>query len=137
MVFWVYLTLLNHNTAKQLYYSTSNFKSIKVFRRYNKKRSIIELKEDSLTLIKIDISSMDIVFGNGSGAGGSIYQCGQTSKQENATRFVCEHFMKKAIMLILTTRLKKSTSYDDGWANTFEMQAKAFQEDMVKSKQRL
>ena len=104
---------------------TSNFKSIKVPRAVQQKRSIIELKRELINIAKIDISSMDIVFGNGSGAGGSTINAAETAKQENATRLVCEHFIEKGTMPPATEIEKIYEGYDDGWANTFEMQAKA------------
>ena len=100
-----------------------NFATIKVPRAVEEKDNITVVKKKLKN--KIDIKGLDIAFGNGSGAGGSSMNAAETAKQENATRFVCEHYIEKGKMPTAKAIQKIYPNYDDGWATTFEMQASA------------
>ena len=71
------------------------------------------------------IQSLNITFGNGSGTGGSTINAAETALQENATRFVCEHFIEKNKMPAAADIEKIYANYDDAWHETFNMQATA------------
>jgi|TARA_B110000438_G_C15768580_1_gene630785 hypothetical protein len=102
---------------------STNFSSIKIPR-------IVE-DTDNITTVKkklkkiVDLTGLNISFGNGSGSGGSSMNAAETAKQENATRLVCEHFIEKGKMPTAKVISAVYSAYDDGWAKTFEMQASA------------
>jgi len=101
----------------------TDFKNIKIPRVIEKKTGIAQLKRD---MAKIQsIQSLNITFGNGSGKGGSTINAAETAKQENATRFVCEHFIEKNKMPAAADIAKIYPDYDDQWHETFNMQASA------------
>jgi hypothetical protein len=101
----------------------TDFKNIKIPRVIEKKTGIAQLKRD---MAKIQsIQSLNITFGNGSGTGGSTINAAETAKQENATRFVCEHFIEKNKMPAAADIAKIYPDYDDQWHETFNMQASA------------
>ena len=102
---------------------TTNFSDIKIPRAVEKKIGIAALKQ---TLAKtIDTKGLKIQYGNGSGAGGSTINAAETAKQENATRFVCERYIETGRFPRDSEVEKIYSQYDDGWANTFQMQATA------------
>ena len=101
----------------------TDFKNIKIPRVIEKKTGIAQLKRD---MAKIQsIQSLNITFGNGSGKGGSTINAAETAKQENATRFVCEHFIERNKMPAAADIAKIYPDYDDQWHETFNMQASA------------
>ena len=102
---------------------TTNFSDIKIPRAVEKKIGIAALKQ---TLAKTtDTKGLKIQYGNGSGAGGSTINAAETAKQENATRFVCERYIETGRFPRDSEVEKIYSQYDDGWANTFQMQATA------------
>lgn len=102
---------------------TKNFSQMKVPRVVEDKIDINALKKKIKKVV--DIKGLNIGFGNGSGSGGSSMNAQETAKQENATRFVCEHYIEKGKMPPVKSIQKIYPSYDEGWATTFEMQATA------------
>lgn len=104
---------------------TSDFKNIKVPRVVEKKIGIAQLKRDMTQKIPTSIKPLNITFGNGSGTGGSTINAAETAKQENATRFVCEHFIEKGKMPTGAAIAEIYPNYDDDWHQTFNMQATA------------
>ena len=102
---------------------TSDFKNIKIPRVIEKKIGIAQLKRDMTKFFSIQ--SLNITFGNGSGTGGSTINAAETALQENATRFVCEHFIEKNKMPDAADIEKIYANYDDAWHETFNMQATA------------
>ena len=102
---------------------TTNFSDVKIPRAVEKKIGIAALKQ---TLAKsIDTKGMKIQYGNGSGSGGSSINAAETAKQENATRFFCERYVETGKFPRDSEIEKIYSQYDDGWANTFQMQATA------------
>lgn len=102
---------------------TTDFKKIKIPRIVEKTDGIAVVKRKLAA--KIDISQLDISFGNGSGSGGSSINAEETAKQENATRFVCEQYIDGSGMPSGDKIAEIYPNYDDAWHATFEMQAKA------------
>ena len=72
---------------------STDFKEVKIPR-------IVE-EQDNIAAVKrklsgsINLTGMKILFGNGSGVGGSRIDAKTTAMQENATRFICEQFIEK------------------------------------------
>ena len=110
---------------------TKNFSQLKVPRVVEDKIDINSLKKKIKKVV--DIKDFNIGFGNGSGSGGSSMNAQETAKQENATRFVCEHYIEKGKMPTAKSIQKIYPNYDEGWATTFEMQATALKK-WLKSK---
>lgn len=102
---------------------TTNFSNVKIPRAVEKKINIANLKKELSK--KIDTSGLTIQFGNGSGAGGSTINAAETAKQENATRFVCEQFIESNKFPRDNEIEKIYPKFDDGWSETFKMQATA------------
>jgi len=100
-----------------------DFNDIKIPRSVEQRDNIKKVKEKLSK--KVNIEGLKIVFGNGSGTGGSTINAAETAKQENATRFVCENFVENGKMPNDGDIEKIYPAYDDGWAQTFEMQATA------------
>ena len=99
-----------------------DFSDVKIPRAVEKKIGIAALKQ---TLAKkTDTKGMKIQFGNGSGSG-KMDASADTPKQENATRFVCEKFIETGKFPRDSEIEKIYPKFDDDWANTFQMQAKA------------
>ena len=98
---------------------TSDFKNIKIPRVIEKKTGIAQLKRDMIKDLPVSIQSLNITFGNGSGTGGSTINAAETAKQENATRFVCEHFIEKNKMPAAADIAKIYPDYDDQWHETY------------------
>ncbi len=102
---------------------TKDFSDIKIPRIVEQTDNIKRVKEK---LAKVaNLQKLKIAFGNGSGEGGSSINAAETAKQENATRFVCEQFIEKGKMPPGNAIEKIYPKYDDGWAQTFQMQAEA------------
>ena len=106
--------------------TTTQFKEVKIPRIIEDKDNIKTVKQKLSTVI--DISKLKISFGNGSGAGGSKIDATTTAMQENATRFVCQEFIESSKMPASKDIQKIYPGYDDEWAVTFELQAKALKE---------
>ena len=102
---------------------TTQFKEIKIPRVVEETDNIKTVKQKISNVI--NLANIKISFGNGSGAGGSKIDATTTAMQENATRFVCEEFIEKGRMPAGSEIEKIYPKYDDEWANTFDMVAKA------------
>ena len=111
---------------------TKNFSGIKIPRIVEDTDNITKVKQKLKKVV--DLTGLDIAFGNGSGAGGSSMNAAETAKQENATRLVCEHYIEKGKMPPAKLISKVYSGYDDGWAKTFEMQASALKKWLKSSK---
>ena len=103
---------------------TKDFSDIKIPRAIEKRDNIKSVK-DRLVKNKISLTDLKVVFGNGSGTGGSSINAAETAKQENATRFVCEQVIEKGKFPRDSDIEKIYPQYDDGWYQTFKMQAEA------------
>jgi len=108
-----------------------DFSDIKIPRIVEETDNIKKVK-DKLSKI-VNLEKLNVSFGNGSGAGGSSINAAETAKQENATRFVCEQFIEKGKIPTGKEIEKIYPKYDDGWADTFKMQAEALK-DFLKGK---
>jgi len=102
---------------------SKDFNDIKIPRTVEQTDNIKKVKEKLSK--KVNIAGLKIVFGNGSGAGGSSINAAETAKQENATRFVCEQFIENNKFPRDSEIEKIYPKFDDEWAKTFEMQAEA------------
>lgn len=102
---------------------TSDFSEIKIPRSVEDTDNISTLKKKLKKVV--DLTGVNVAFGNGSGTGGSSMNAAETAKQENATRLVCEHYIEKGKMPTAKAIQNVYAAYDDGWATTFEMQASA------------
>tara|TARA_B110000438_G_C15751266_1_gene623105 strand:- start:48 stop:1418 length:1371 start_codon:yes stop_codon:yes gene_type:complete len=111
---------------------TKNFSGIKIPRIVEDKDNITKVKQKLKKVV--DLTGLDIAFGNGSGDGGSSMNAAETAKQENATRLVCEHYIENGKMPPAKLISKVYSGYDDGWAKTFEMQASALKKWLKSSK---
>ena len=109
-----------------------DFSDIKIPRIVEEKDNIKTVKEKLQKIL--NTTGLKIQFGNGSGTGGSTINAGETAKQENATRFVCERFIEKNKMPSSKEIEKIYPKYDDGWAQTFEMQATALKKYLKNKK---
>ena len=109
-----------------------DFSDIKIPRIVEEKDNIKTVKEKLQKIL--NTTGLKIQFGNGSGTGGSTINAGETAKQENATRFVCERFIENNKMPSSKEIEKIYPKYDDGWAETFEMQATALKKYLKNKK---
>ena len=104
---------------------TKDFSDIKIPRAVEKRDNIKTVREKIQKQGRVSLNELKIVFGNGSGAGGSSINARETAKQENATRLVCEKYIETGKFPRDSEIEKIYPNYDDGWSETFEMQAKA------------
>ena len=113
---------------------TKDFSDIKIPRIVEQTDNIKRIKEKLAKVL--NLQKLNIAFGNGSGEGGSSINAAETRKQENATRFVCEQFIEKGKMPPGNAIEKIYPKFDDGWAQTFQMQAevKGFLKGIVDDK---
>ena len=109
-----------------------DFSDIKIPRVVEEKDNIKTVKGNLMKIL--NTVGLTIQFGNGSGAGGSTINAGETAKQENATRLVCERFVETGKMPSDKEIEKIYSQYDDGWAQTFEMQALALKKWLKNNK---
>jgi hypothetical protein len=98
------------------------FNKIKVPRVVGEKINITQLKTFLKTKKKIDITGVEISFGNGSGAGSGTSAV-ETAMQENATRLYCEVYMNTKKFPTTAEVQKVYPKVDDDWFATFEAQA--------------
>ena len=102
---------------------TTTFKNIKIPRIVKDRKNIAQVKKElsKVTVIK----QLAIEFGNGSGAGGSNQNAAETADQENASRMICEHYVKTKKMPLEADIKKIYKKCDDDWYDTFVKQAVA------------
>jgi hypothetical protein len=104
---------------------TKDFSDIKIPRAVEKRDNIKTVREKIQKQGRVSLNELKIVFGNGSGAGGSSINARETAKQENATRFICESVIEKGKFPRDSEVEKIYPKYDDDWYETFKMQSEA------------
>ena len=104
---------------------STNFNKIKVPRVVESKIKIGDLKT-KLKKAGVDLTGIDVAFGNGSGKpGGGGMDAVETAKQENATRLYCEKYVGSKKFPSAAELAAVYEGADDEWIHTFERQAKA------------
>ena len=107
---------------------TSNFQMVKIPRDVEKTGVKLVTIKQKLQRAKINLTGIEVQFGNGSGVGGSKIDAKTTAMQENATRYVCEQINEKGKIPLGSEIAKIYPDYDDEWHETFLAQAKALRD---------
>ena len=101
---------------------TTQFTKIKIPRAVEQQENITQVKNYLKSKKKIDISGINISFGDGSGKGTGTSAV-ETAQQENATRLYCEKYMMNKTFPTLKETREVYPNVGDEWILTFKAQA--------------
>ena len=101
----------------------TQFQKIKIPRVISDNVTIRDIK-NHLKFLKIDLTGIDLSFGNGSGNNTGT-DAVATAQQENCTKLYCQVYMDKGKFPKQKEVLKIYPKVDDEWTSTFESQAKS------------